>query len=166
MLDSLDPIQSIQSKLIEHVCATANGWNISPHSFQTSLSYWGDYLNVQVHVCIGGKRVSDDIHTFEAGVQIVSGTPGRVFHMIQHLGQLMMEGWNGIAQEPEETAHLEYNQGWECACSSCTSNLSTECILVIMWDVWCSSMNCHKSSRYDARSQYKLLNTGHSRCTW
>ena len=25
----------------------------------------------QVHVCIGGKRVSDDIHTFEAGVQIV-----------------------------------------------------------------------------------------------
>ncbi|CAJ1423979.1 unnamed protein product [Effrenium voratum] len=43
----------------------------------------GDYLNVQVHVCIGGKRVSDDIHTFEAGVQIVSGTPGRVFHMIQ-----------------------------------------------------------------------------------
>ena len=47
----------------------------------------GDYLNVQVHVCIGGKRVSDDIHTFEAGVQIVSGTPGRVFHMIQRLGR-------------------------------------------------------------------------------
>ncbi|CAE8678948.1 unnamed protein product [Polarella glacialis] len=43
----------------------------------------GDYLNVQVHVCVGGKRVSDDIHTFEAGVHIVSGTPGRVFHMIQ-----------------------------------------------------------------------------------
>ena len=44
----------------------------------------GDYLNVQVHVCIGGKRISDDIHTFEAGVQVVSGTPGWVFHMIQH----------------------------------------------------------------------------------
>ena len=43
----------------------------------------GDYLNVQVHVCIGGKRTSDDIHTFEAGVQIVSGTPGRILHMIQ-----------------------------------------------------------------------------------
>merc|ERR1711979_146209 len=28
-------------------------------------------------------RVSDDIHTFESGVHIVSGTPGRVFHMIQ-----------------------------------------------------------------------------------
>ena len=43
---------------------------------------------MQVHVCIGGKRVSDDIHTFEAGVQIVSGTPGRVFHMIQPLAGL------------------------------------------------------------------------------
>ena len=45
----------------------------------------GDYLNVpvHVHVCIGGTRVSDDIHIFEAGVHIVSGTPGRVFHMIQ-----------------------------------------------------------------------------------
>jgi len=43
----------------------------------------GDYLNVQVHSCIGGKRVSDDIRALEAGVHIVSGTPGRVFHMIQ-----------------------------------------------------------------------------------
>lgn len=43
----------------------------------------GDYMNVQVHCCIGGKRVSDDICTLEAGVHIVSGTPGRVFQMIQ-----------------------------------------------------------------------------------
>merc|ERR1712046_520498 len=43
----------------------------------------GDYLNMQVHVCIGGKRVSDDIRALEAGVHIVSGTPGRTFHMIQ-----------------------------------------------------------------------------------
>eukprot|EP00386_Alphamonas_edax_P012350 GDKI01038613.1.p1 GENE.GDKI01038613.1~~GDKI01038613.1.p1 ORF type:complete len:397 (+),score=128.37 GDKI01038613.1:61-1251(+) len=43
----------------------------------------GEYLNVQVHVCIGGKRVSDDIRALEAGVHVVSGTPGRVFHMIQ-----------------------------------------------------------------------------------
>jgi len=42
----------------------------------------GDYLSVQVHCCIGGKRVQDDIRALEAGLQIVSGTPGRVFHMI------------------------------------------------------------------------------------
>merc|ERR1712007_403386 len=30
-----------------------------------------------------GKRLSDDIQTFESGVHIVSGTPGRTYHMIQ-----------------------------------------------------------------------------------
>lgn len=45
-----------------------------------ALSY---YMNAQVHCCVGGKRLSDDIKAFEAGVHIVSGTPGRVFHMIQ-----------------------------------------------------------------------------------
>merc|ERR1719161_3032939 len=43
----------------------------------------GEYLNIAVHCCIGGKRVSDDIRALEAGVHIVSGTPGRTFHMIQ-----------------------------------------------------------------------------------
>jgi ATP-dependent RNA helicase len=43
----------------------------------------GDYMNIQVHTCVGGKRVSDDIKALESGSHIVSGTPGRVFHMIQ-----------------------------------------------------------------------------------
>eukprot|EP00915_Cephaloidophora_sp_WS-2016_P001998 GHVH01002706.1.p1 GENE.GHVH01002706.1~~GHVH01002706.1.p1 ORF type:complete len:417 (+),score=58.63 GHVH01002706.1:68-1252(+) len=43
----------------------------------------GHYMNVQVHCCIGGKKISDDKRALEAGVHIVSGTPGRVFHMIQ-----------------------------------------------------------------------------------
>ena len=47
----------------------------------------GDYLNVQCHVCIGGKSVGEDIRRLERGVQVVSGTPGRVYDMIrrQHL---------------------------------------------------------------------------------
>jgi len=43
----------------------------------------GHYMNVQVHCCIGGKKIADDKRALEAGVHIVSGTPGRVFHMIQ-----------------------------------------------------------------------------------
>ncbi len=43
----------------------------------------GDYLNVQVHCCIGGKSIQDDISKLEHGVHIVSGTPGRMFDMIQ-----------------------------------------------------------------------------------
>jgi len=43
----------------------------------------GDSMSVQVHACIGGKSISDDIKKLESGVHIVSGTPGRVFDMIQ-----------------------------------------------------------------------------------
>ncbi len=43
----------------------------------------GDYLSVRVHACIGGKSVGEDLKRLEAGVHAVSGTPGRVFDMIQ-----------------------------------------------------------------------------------
>lgn len=42
----------------------------------------GDFMSVQVHACIGGKSVGDDIRKLEHGQHIVSGTPGRVFDMI------------------------------------------------------------------------------------
>jgi len=42
----------------------------------------GDFMSVQIHSCIGGKSVSEDIRKLENGVHIVSGTPGRVFDMI------------------------------------------------------------------------------------
>jgi ATP-dependent RNA helicase len=40
-------------------------------------------MSVQAHACIGGNSVGADISKLEGGVQIVSGTPGRVFDMIQ-----------------------------------------------------------------------------------
>ncbi|KAJ1449804.1 putative eukaryotic initiation factor 4A-III [Pelagophyceae sp. CCMP2097] len=43
----------------------------------------GDYMNVQCHACIGGKSVGEDIRRLDFGVQVVSGTPGRVFDMIK-----------------------------------------------------------------------------------
>ncbi|KAL6769938.1 hypothetical protein ACKKBG_A32960 [Auxenochlorella protothecoides x Auxenochlorella symbiontica] len=43
----------------------------------------GDFMNVQAHACIGGKSVGEDIRRLEAGVHIVSGTPGRVYDMIK-----------------------------------------------------------------------------------
>jgi len=42
----------------------------------------GDYLNTSSHACIGGTNVRDDMRKLESGVQIVVGTPGRVFDMI------------------------------------------------------------------------------------
>jgi len=42
----------------------------------------GDFMNVQCHACIGGQSIGEDIRKLEGGVHVVSGTPGRVFDMI------------------------------------------------------------------------------------
>jgi translation initiation factor 4A len=45
----------------------------------TALS---DFMNVRVHSCVGGTAVREDIRTLQDGVQVVVGTPGRVYDMI------------------------------------------------------------------------------------
>jgi len=42
----------------------------------------GDYLKINCHACIGGTAISKDIFQLQMGVHVVSGTPGRVFDMI------------------------------------------------------------------------------------
>ncbi|OMJ29691.1 ATP-dependent RNA helicase eIF4A [Smittium culicis] len=42
----------------------------------------GDFLKIKVHTCIGGTNVQEDIQALQDGAQIVVGTPGRVFDMI------------------------------------------------------------------------------------
>jgi len=43
----------------------------------------GDHLNIKIHACLGGKSMQEDIRRLEMGVHMVSGTPGRVYDMIQ-----------------------------------------------------------------------------------
>lgn len=43
----------------------------------------GEYMSVSCHGCIGGKAIADDVRKLDAGTQVVSGTPGRVFDMIK-----------------------------------------------------------------------------------
>ena len=45
----------------------------------TALS---DFMNVRIHSCVGGTAVRDDIRTLQDGVQVVVGTPGRIYDMI------------------------------------------------------------------------------------
>jgi len=42
----------------------------------------GDYMNVSCHACIGGTNLREDMRRLDAGVQIIVGTPGRVYDMI------------------------------------------------------------------------------------
>eukprot|EP01120_Amphizonella_sp_Union-15-10_P015146 TRINITY_DN770_c0_g2_i1.p1 TRINITY_DN770_c0_g2~~TRINITY_DN770_c0_g2_i1.p1 ORF type:complete len:410 (-),score=74.87 TRINITY_DN770_c0_g2_i1:51-1280(-) len=43
----------------------------------------GNYMNIDVHACIGGQSTGEDIRKLEHGVHIISGTPGRVYDMIR-----------------------------------------------------------------------------------
>lgn len=43
----------------------------------------GAHLDITVHASIGGKPVSEDIDALKKGPQIVVGTPGRVYDMIE-----------------------------------------------------------------------------------
>jgi translation initiation factor 4A len=42
----------------------------------------GERMDVQVHACVGGTAVAQDMRRLQEGVHIVVGTPGRVFDMI------------------------------------------------------------------------------------
>ncbi|KAL5716221.1 RNA helicase [Ranunculus cassubicifolius] len=43
----------------------------------------GNFISIQVHACVGGKSIGEDIRKLESGVHVVSGTPGRVCDMIK-----------------------------------------------------------------------------------
>jgi translation initiation factor 4A len=43
----------------------------------------GDYQKITSHVCVGGTSVREDMNVLRGGVQLVVGTPGRVFDMIR-----------------------------------------------------------------------------------
>jgi len=42
----------------------------------------GDYMNIYCHACIGGTNVREDMGKLNEGCQVVVGTPGRVYDMI------------------------------------------------------------------------------------
>jgi len=66
---------------------------------QKVIQALGDAMNVKCHSCIGGTSLGNDMKVLETtGVQIVSGTPGRVFDLIrrnalstQHLKAMILD---------------------------------------------------------------------------
>lgn len=41
------------------------------------------YMKIRTHACTGGKQVGEDIKKLQQGLQIISGTPGRVLDIIK-----------------------------------------------------------------------------------
>ncbi|WWC87899.1 ATP-dependent RNA helicase FAL1 [Kwoniella dendrophila CBS 6074] len=80
---SISALQSIDTKIRESQVLVLSPTRELAIQIQTVVLALGDYMNVSCHACIGGTSVGEDIRKLEAGQQVVSGTPGRVFDMIR-----------------------------------------------------------------------------------
>lgn len=49
---------------------------------QKVINALSEYMSIEVHACVGGTAVRDDITKLRNGVHVVVGTPGRVYDMI------------------------------------------------------------------------------------
>lgn len=95
---SISALQVLDSKLNETQALILSPTRELAEQSQKVVLSLGDFMNVQCHACIGGKSVGEDISRLERGVQVVAGTPGRVFDMIkrrklrtQHLKMLVID---------------------------------------------------------------------------
>ncbi|KAI9632635.1 P-loop containing nucleoside triphosphate hydrolase protein [Dioszegia hungarica] len=80
---SISALQSIDNNIRETQALILSPTRELAVQIQTVVLALGDYSNVSCHACIGGTSVGEDIRKLEAGQQVVSGTPGRVFDMIR-----------------------------------------------------------------------------------
>jgi ATP-dependent RNA helicase len=79
---SISILQSIDTSVRETQALVLSPTRELAQQIQKVALALGDYMSVQVHSCIGGKNVGEDIRKLEYGQHVVSGTPGRVFDMI------------------------------------------------------------------------------------
>ena len=79
---SIGVLQSIDPALMETQALILSPTRELAEQTQKVLLSIGDYMKVQCHACVGGKSLKEDIRRLDYGVQVVSGTPGRVYDMI------------------------------------------------------------------------------------
>lgn len=95
--DTIAQAQSGTGKTATFAISTLQKLNIELHECQTIIlsptrelavqtqkviTHLGDYMQAQVHCCVGGTAVRDDIRILQEGVHIVAGTPGRIWDML------------------------------------------------------------------------------------
>lgn len=76
-------------QLLDNSCRDTQVLILSPtrelaEQTQKVVQALGDFMNVRCHACIGGKPLGLDLKELEkGGIQVISGTPGRVFDLIR-----------------------------------------------------------------------------------
>ena len=80
---SIGILQSLETSRNEIQALALSPTRELANQSQKVLLALGDYMNVQCHSCIGGTSVGEDMKRLDAGVQVISGTPGRVIDLIK-----------------------------------------------------------------------------------
>jgi ATP-dependent RNA helicase len=80
---SIGVLQNIDTSTTETQALVLSPTRELAQQTQKVMLSLGDFLSVEVHSCVGGKSMGEDIRKLEAGVQVVSGTPGRVYDMLK-----------------------------------------------------------------------------------
>jgi len=80
---SIGILQSIDTQSNETQALILSPTRELAQQIQKVIYALGNYMRVEVHASIGGKNIEEDMRRLDAGVQVVSGTPGRVFDMIK-----------------------------------------------------------------------------------
>ena len=81
---SISSLQILEEKIKETQVVILSPTRELAEQTQRVVQSLGDYMNVKCHAAIGGKSLGLDLKAMEQNqAQIVSGTPGRVFDLIQ-----------------------------------------------------------------------------------
>ncbi|KAL9179924.1 hypothetical protein ACHAXT_007894 [Thalassiosira profunda] len=77
---------------------------------QRVVNSLGDFMNAKCHACIGGKSLGEDRKTLQQGVQVISGTPGRVYDLIKR-GDLLTRALKAfIIDEADEMLNKGFKE--------------------------------------------------------
>ena len=81
---SISSLQILEEKTSETQVVVLSPTRELAEQTQKVVQSLGDYMNVKCHAATGGKKLELDIRAMESNqAQIVSGTPGRVYDLIQ-----------------------------------------------------------------------------------
>jgi len=82
-LISIAALQTLDTKIRQVQVLVLSPTRELASQIEKTVKAVGDYMSVSTHACYGGKSIGEDIRVLDAGVHVVSGTPGRVFDMIK-----------------------------------------------------------------------------------
>lgn len=100
---------------------------------QKVLMSLSEYMAIEVHACVGGTAVRDDIAKLRNGVHVVVGTPGRVFDMINRRALRLQHVRLFVLDEVRHSDHSFLFQSMSNGCTlASVPSVVTGCHIIIV----------------------------------